>query len=157
MSRIELKIASTPEQVALASRCIVALCRGIVAAEHVHEIELAACEALNNAVEHAYRMRLDGIIVVEWEVDSHGLNIRVHDWGESLPAECLDRALPDIDPADLDSLPEGGYGLGLLNALMDRVDYRTGEDGRNTLSLFRRFEPAPGPRQDAGMPGPGDR
>ena len=41
---------------------------------------------------------------------------------------------------DLDALPEGGLGLYMMRALMDEVDYQSGNP--NVLCLTKRTEPA---------------
>ncbi len=143
MDSIRLKIDSRADQVALAGRCIHALSKVVVGERAAFEIELAACEVINNVIEHAYECREGNDILIEWIHRDGELQIDVHDWGRAVPADVLFSPLPDIDHGDVTNLPEGGFGIGLLNALSDRVEYRTDEDeGRNTLSLFRRFDAA---------------
>ena len=139
---IELRIISEARQVSLIGRCIRALSSPVVGECIAREVELAVCEVANNVVEHAYRMRHGQPIIVEWIRFETMLEIRIHDWGESLPAGLLSGLLPGIDADDIENLPEGGFGIGLLNALTDRVEYGSDADGRNTMRLFRSIPEA---------------
>lgn len=139
---IELRITSEARQVSLVGQCIRALSTPVVGERIAREVELAVCEVANNVVEHAYGMRHGQPIIVEWIRSATMLEIRIHDWGESLPAGQLSAQLPDIDPDDIANLPEGGFGIGLLNALTDRVEYASDAHGRNTLRLFRSIPEA---------------
>lgn len=139
MDSICLKIDSRADQVALVGRCIRVLSAALVAERAACEIELATCEVINNVIEHAYGGAPGRDIVIEWSHRDEGLIIEVHDWGRAVPAERLLAGLPDVNLSDVPNLPEGGFGIGLLNALSDRVDYRSDDDGRNTLRLFRRL------------------
>lgn len=70
--------------------------------------ELAAAEALNNAVVHAYRDRAEaGPVHLEAEVDGGELVVRVRDEGVGLSPR--------------DDSPGCGFGLGLMTKLAHRV------------------------------------
>ncbi len=144
MSTIRLEIDSHPDRVKLAGRCIRALSIALLGERAAFEIELAACEVINNVIEHAYGGEAGHAVVVDWIQRDEGLIIEVHDWGRAVPTGQLLAGLPDIDRADVPNLPEGGFGIGLLNALSDAVDYRSDDSGRNTLRLFRHVRSTPG-------------
>ena len=96
-------------------------------------IELAAVEAINNAIEHAYGGRAGSEVAIQARIEDACLWIEVRDQGIALrvPPEGV---MPD--PWD-----EHSRGWPLLRACMDRVEYRSDEAG-NLLILGKRL-PAP--------------
>jgi len=98
-------------------------------------VELAVCEAVNNAIIHAYG-RGEGLPVeVDVSFAEGRLNVTVADRGrafEKFP-EILPRA-PESD--DLSRMPLGGWGLRIMAEVMEKVEYRS-EGGRNELTMSR--------------------
>ncbi len=45
----------------------------------------------------------------------------------------------DVNPDDIDSIPEGGRGLAIINEVMDRVEYKSGQ-GKNCMIMEKRIE-----------------
>lgn len=104
-------------------------------------VEVAVAEVLTNIVRHGYQGRGGPAIRMTWYVSDDALVIEVRDAGRAIPRDLLERAGPDttfgFDPTDLDALPEGGLGLGIIKAAFDHVDY--GRDGPlNLLRLEKR-------------------
>ena len=96
-------------------------------------LEIILVEALNNAVEHAYQLE-DGHDIHVAIVDSDDqivLNIR--DFGHSAPytLHSEQKALPDEG-----FLPEGGWGLPLIQSLADNINY-TSQKNDNLLTLTK--------------------
>lgn len=111
--------------------------------EKVSEIELCIVEAINNAIEHAYREQPGHFIGVEIAVrDADILELSISDSGRAMPEGALERARQaqaarDLLPEsgfDLATVEEGGYGLGLILQLMHDVGYRQLES-QNTLTM----------------------
>jgi serine/threonine-protein kinase RsbW len=101
--------------------------------EPVSEIELALTEALANVMEHSYAGDTSKEIAVTVVGDEHSLRISVRDWGTSFdPA--------GYSPRDLDDPGEGGYGVFLIDELMDRVIREAQPDGGTLLTLVKRKE-----------------
>lgn len=97
----------------------------------VGEIELALTEALANVIEHSYAGDMAKEIVVAVAGDGDSLRISVRDWGHSFdPAE--------YSPRDLDDPGEGGYGVYLMDQLMDAVTREPQPDGGTLLTLVKR-------------------
>jgi anti-sigma regulatory factor (Ser/Thr protein kinase) len=97
------------------------------------EILLAASEAVNNSVEHAYGGAASGAVLLNAVADDEKLRLEVTDRGCWLVAE------PD---------DERGRGLHLMNGLMDRVDVETGPGGTRIMLERRRrlsLEPVSAP------------
>lgn len=91
--------------------------------------ELAVTEACANVVEHAYAGRTDGRMRVVARLRAGHLALAICDAGPPFNPEC--RGMP---PAD----SEGGRGVPLLGAIMDRVTWRR-VDGENRLLMVRRL------------------
>lgn len=91
--------------------------------EIVYNIELAIQEIAANIVQHAYA-EVDGDIDVEiaLSVKAARITIKMRDQGQSFePAT--------VNEPELGSLQIHGYGLFLVNHLMDSVDYQHLESG----------------------------
>ena len=99
----------------------------------IDEIALALTEACANVVQHAGEHALYEVAV---SIDDRLCRISVVDGGEG------------FDPA---ALPEGderrpledGRGLLLMQALVDRLDFRHEPDGRHRVTLEKRLTPHP--------------
>jgi serine/threonine-protein kinase RsbW len=103
---------------------------GLVEPELVsHNLQLAVHETCINVIEHAYADQLGGrlalTMIIEPQPDAPGSRLIV---------EIDDTSVSSFDPAavavlDLDEPQEGGYGLFLVQQLMDEVVYETRPDG----------------------------
>lgn len=115
-----------------------ALCRE--ALEHlrvdgavVEEIALALTEACANVVQHAGPLQ---DYEVQVDIDDERCRICVADTGGG-----FDPASVQGPPSD--SLLEGGRGLLLMRALVDRLDFQLDEDGRHRVTLEKALGPRP--------------
>jgi serine/threonine-protein kinase RsbW len=96
------------------------------------EVITAFGEAFNNIVMHGYGGRSDGMIDVEADLSPEEITIRLMDTGVEVD-------FSSVAPPDLDSMPEGGMGVFMIHALVDKVTYRGG--AVNVLSLTKRTCP----------------
>jgi serine/threonine-protein kinase RsbW len=104
------------------------------------EVELSVVEAVNNAIEHAYQLADDHLVEVALGCSTTLLQVEVRDTGRQMPPETLARVrVPQVDPANLAALPEGGMGLYVLTQLMDTVSYES-HAGTNVLTMERRID-----------------
>jgi len=96
----------------------------------VLDFSLIITELMNNAVEHADSGVLDAeIILSEQEAV-----FRLISGGDSFdPTRTA--VMPDVEQ---DELPEGGYGLALIQALADGMEYERREN-RNMVTLRKIF------------------
>jgi len=94
---------------------------------------MAINEAMNNAVEHS------GSPLVEIEIltDENCMTFRMRTCGKRFDPTGR-AAFPD--PDTLEDLPEGGYGLALIQAYVDHLDYEY-RDGKNILTLKKMTHP----------------
>lgn len=81
--------------------------------------ELVLQELLTNLVEHAYLCDASGRIKIQMWVDKMLLVIETMDTGEAYPQALQKMGMPN--PADLQV---GGYGMALIQSLMDKVSYQ---------------------------------
>ena len=101
--------------------------------EVVGDVELALAEALNNVIEHGYAFRQDGTISVSIMVSSDRVTSRIVDCGRVFKSP-VSASLPDVQSLPLEDIPEGGFGWGIINSLMDVVEVaRIGDENHMTL------------------------
>ena len=99
----------------------------------VDEIALALTEACANVVQHAGE---HGLYEVAVAIDDRLCRISVVDNGEGFdPAEL--RGGDERSPLD------DGHGLLLMQALVDRLDFRQDPDGRHRVGLQKRLSTRP--------------
>ena len=102
----------------------------------VADVELAVTEACANVVEHAvgddeYELR------VEVDEPPPKCTIRVVDTGRGFDHEAL------ADGTVLDADGERGRGLGLIQALVDQVDFESAPERGTVVHLVKRLELQP--------------
>lgn len=95
------------------------------------QIAAAVNEACANIHRHAYGGSNDGRIDLEVEAGDDGLRIGVRDYGAPFDAGTY------VEP-DLDSPREGGYGVFLMRAWMDGVEYRDAAGGTRVILTRKR-------------------
>ncbi|MFM2070862.1 MAG: hypothetical protein RLZZ623_1125 [Actinomycetota bacterium] len=104
--------------------------KATLSADEISEVELAITEALANVIRHSYEGREGCPITVESIVDAGRLELHVVD--EGIPFD------PDAyGGIDLDDAHEGGYGVFMIDALMDEVERRSGPSGGTELVLVK--------------------
>jgi anti-sigma regulatory factor (Ser/Thr protein kinase) len=102
----------------------------------IAEVELAMTEALSNVIVHSYDERDDEQVLLSLDIDDERLALGIRDRGR--PFEPARYAPPNLDePA------EHGYGIFLIEELMDEVTRRPLQDGGTLVSLvrYRREQP----------------
>ena len=93
----------------------------------IHGLALVTSEALTNAIRHSDRP--DSCVRLVLQLCSDRMIIAVTDQGAGFDPDA-------VAPPDLESASEGGYGLYIINSLMDEVRYNREDDG-NTLVLTK--------------------
>ncbi|WP_208586061.1 anti-sigma B factor RsbW [Gracilibacillus suaedae] len=93
--------------------------------EEIEDLKVAISEALSNATEHAYKTGDDGEVTIGFGVYQDRLEVMVADRGGSFD---LQKIKKDIGPYEnnqsIEDLREGGFGLFLIEALMDKVEIK---------------------------------
>lgn len=103
----------------------------------INHIEIALTEALNNVIEHSYKEDPEQIIFITVEDFQDKLVFKIIDTGISR-IDLKPRELK-INPNDIDSLPESGMGLFIIEQIMDETEYIT-EGDKNIFTLTKNLE-----------------
>lgn len=94
--------------------------------EDIEDLKVALSEAATNVVAHAYEKKEVGELTLGFGVFPDRLEIMVSDRGDSFKFdEIKDRVGPvklSEEFGPVSELREGGFGLFLINALMDKVE-----------------------------------
>ncbi len=95
--------------------------------EIMNGIELAASELITNMIKHSYGKgddgKNDGIISITVELNYNNIELNLYDRGK--PFEITSVAVPDFASPN-----ESGYGIWMINQIMDYVEYRAGGENR---------------------------
>lgn len=126
----------------MAVRYLGAATRGICAQVHCDQtaadLDLALVEAATNVVKHGFSGRPDGRLRVRIDLSEEQITIELHDNGPAFdPLSAPPNAPWDTDAYDtFETLPEGGFGIALVRALVDGCTYERTKDG-NVLTLWK--------------------
>ncbi|MGM0424643.1 MAG: ATP-binding protein [Thermodesulfobacteriota bacterium] len=130
--RITLCIPSRHDHVALLGQALQGLLQEKIQDKgELYLLELALCEAAVNCIRHAYADKPGHIVQVEIILGPNELHFRIQDQGSSLSRQKLFQAELQDPEQDL-PVQECGRGLGLIQAIMDQVDYSS-SSGWNCL------------------------
>ena len=90
-----------------------------------YNIVLAVHEVCTNIVEHAYAGN-GGKIKIDVCLDEQSRSLRVDLYDTGQPFD-----LTEVAPPNLDEAPVRGYGLFLVQELMDEVTYKSGQENNH--------------------------
>ena len=109
--------------------------------DDLNRIVLAVDEAIANIIEHAYENAYenDSEIEVQLYSDADRFEVSVVDFGQSFDPNLVNA--PDMTE-HVRQGKKSGLGIYLMRKIMDRIDYRFAETGRNTLKMTK-FAKAP--------------
>lgn len=102
-----------------------------------YQVQLAVVEAINNVIKHAYE-----------EQSHHDVELSVSLYWDRMVFVVLDRGKKfsdfpkkelQFDSQDLQSLPEGGMGLFIIQNVMDEIKYQSDQD-INMLTMIKYFK-----------------
>lgn len=98
-------------------------------------VDIMLIEAINNIIEHAYKGESNHLVDVEFKFIDNLLRICLRDTGVFFSGynNFYKAEIPDEN-----SLPERGWGLGLINSIADKVTYSRQNDV-NLLILEKRL------------------
>ncbi|WP_026908568.1 anti-sigma B factor RsbW [Paucisalibacillus globulus] len=121
---IEMKFPAKPEYVGVIrlSTSGIASRMGFTY-EDIEDLKISISEAVTNVVNHAYEDKDNGEVTIGFGVYEDRLEVMVADHGGSFN---LNEVKTKFGPYDSDesveNLREGGFGLFLINTLMDKVE-----------------------------------
>lgn len=105
---------------------------GLVRDSRIDDFCLVVSELVNNAIEHGRCTSIEGEFRTE---DERALFTLTTD-GVTFDPTVRKAKMPDFD--EKDDLPEGGYGLAIINQLADEFAYRCLE-GKNVTVVAKLF------------------
>ena len=133
MAKKNFTMNSTYDEVASTSKQVRLFCQeSKIGKKECEQIELCVTEALNNVIKHSYKGKLKEQIKITVNITNKSLEIDVSDKGEA--RKSFDKPKLDFDPDDIQSLPEGGMGLFIIEEIMNETHYRN-EDGKNIFTM----------------------
>jgi anti-sigma regulatory factor (Ser/Thr protein kinase) len=128
-------VFSSLRTLGMALRLYTQQCYGEMAdGKEAHDLRLATQEACTNIIEHSVRENPSARIHFVMEDLKGGLSVQVQDQGPP-----FDPTNPLANPPSPQDLSEGGYGLFLINTLVDEIHYETYNDW-NTLTLIKKWK-----------------
>jgi anti-sigma regulatory factor (Ser/Thr protein kinase) len=133
---LTLTVACQDENLALLGSACRALAQHHLGDEQLAaRVELAIVETCSNIMRHGHPENPEHTFGISVLANDSGLDLTIRDEG---PAFVFDRReMPAFAAGDLANWPEGGFGLPLVFATMDAVDYQH-TDGINQIRLFVR-------------------
>lgn len=94
--------------------------------EAIEDLKVAMSEAATNVVSHAYEKQEEGELTIGFGIYEDRLEIMVSDQGDSFKFDEIKNRIGPVNEIDelkpISELREGGFGLFLINALMDKVE-----------------------------------
>jgi anti-sigma regulatory factor (Ser/Thr protein kinase) len=129
---MELRFKSDPRLLHIVRSVVgqMAALRGF-SEEDTQFIILAVDEACANVIRHAYQGRGDGEIMISCRESEDGIEFLLTDHGAPCDPACFPKR-------SFDEVRPGGLGLPLIQAVMDRVEFRR-VDEKNELHLVKEF------------------
>ncbi|WP_042142437.1 anti-sigma B factor RsbW [Paucisalibacillus sp. EB02] len=121
---IEMKFPAKPEYVGVIRLSISGIANRMgFTYEDIEDLKISISEAVTNVVNHAYNEKDNGVVTIGFGVYEERLEVMVADHGGSFN---LSEVKAKIGPYDsnesVENLREGGFGLFLINTLMDKVE-----------------------------------
>lgn len=109
-----------------------------------YQVEVCVVEAVNNSIKHGYRNEGGHEVEIAISVLANRVTFEIIDRGKAGdPAQFLtdrtDRL--ELDPADLNGIPESGRGIAIIQAVMDGISYET-VGGVNRLTMTKNVSNA---------------
>ncbi len=101
-----------------------------------YNIQMAVDEAVTNVIEHAYRGRSDGSILISCDIRGNEFIVEIQDFGT--PFDPKKVAKPQVK-GPLSERTVGGLGIYFMKKLMDRVDFSSGAKSGNRVRMVKKI------------------
>ena len=125
---IEMRIPAKPDYVGVVRLSAAGIANRMgYSYEDIEDLKVAISEAITNAVTHAYQENDDGEVTIGFGVYEDRLEVMVADQGGSFDIKEIKSNIGPYEESEaVEDLREGGFGLFLINALMDKVQINNG-------------------------------
>lgn len=119
---IEMKVPAKAEYVGVVRLSVSGVANRMgYSYDDIEDLKVAVAEAVTNVVEHAYDEDA-GEVTIGLGVYEDRLEIMVSDRGDSFNLKEVKKDIGPYQPNEsIETLREGGFGLFLINTLMDKV------------------------------------
>lgn len=123
---IQMKVPAKPEYVGVIRLTL----SGIASRmgfnyEDIEDLKVAVSEATTNVVSHAYENNESGELTLGYGIHEDRLEVMVSDQGESFNYDEVKERIGPVTETEtvspIEEIREGGFGLFLINTLMDKV------------------------------------
>lgn len=109
--------------------------------EAIEDLKVAISEAVTNVVEHAYEDSESGEVTVGFGLYEDRMEIIIADRGGSFDLEEVKKETGPYQPEEpIEKLREGGFGLFLIEALMDDVQINNNYGVMVIMTKYNREE-----------------
>ena len=121
---VEVKVPAKPEYVGVLRLTVSGVANRMgFSYENIEDLKVAISEATTNAVKHAYLEEDQGEVTVGFGMYDNRLEVMVADRGGSFDLQEVKKDIgPYSEDTPVSTMQEGGFGLFLIDALMDRVE-----------------------------------
>jgi serine/threonine-protein kinase RsbW len=135
---VRLEIPAQPAFVGVARSVVAAVASTLdgIDDDRLEDLRVAVSEACTNAVEAHRRDAVDDRVIVRCTTTEEELQICIEDRGSGFDPSDLPEA---PDPEDASAATERGWGIQLIQALVDDVTFRQ-TDGGTAVDLIVRFD-----------------
>ncbi|MUK89709.1 anti-sigma B factor RsbW [Ornithinibacillus sp. L9] len=123
---IEMKVPAKEEYVGVVRLSISGIANRMgFTYEDIEDLKVAISEAVTNAVTHAYEANEEGEVTIGFGIYESRLEVMVADHGGSFNLSEVKNGIgPYENNESIENLREGGFGLFLMQALMDKVEIK---------------------------------
>jgi serine/threonine-protein kinase RsbW len=146
LKSVKFIIDSTIENVPLIGMSVNKLCSwASFSTIDSFNIELCVVEAITNSIRHSYGGEAGNEVKVVFAVTEEDIVLDICDTGPPMHPDILNKAVikcPEGDDYDVESIAEGGRGLGIMKEIMDSVTYRS-KKGENCLTMIKKLPAEP--------------
>ena len=121
---IEMKFPAKPEYVGVIRLSVSGIANRMgFTYEDIEDLKISISEAVTNVVNHAYGDKNNGEVTIGFGVYEDRLEVMVADHGGSFNLKEVKSKIGPYDSNEsVENLREGGFGLFLINTLMDKVE-----------------------------------
>lgn len=136
MEEILLQIPAKLNYAQIASQLSRNICQGLkkqeIDKDFLYSMEIAVSEACTNAIKQSVNTDDGGMIAISFEISQDKIVTKVKNKGKGFD-------LDNVPEPDFENHPEGGYGIYIIKAKMDKVENIIGIDC-NVLSMTKYFK-----------------
>lgn len=124
---VELKVPAKAEYVGVLRLSVSGIASRMgFSYEAIEDLKVALSEAATNVVEHAYEKNGNGELTLRFGIYHDRLEVMVSDQGDSFSFEEIKNRIGPVNKLEelkpISEIREGGFGLYLIDALMDKVE-----------------------------------